>query len=573
MRCRTLILVVSLVFVAPCAIAQAPKPIAGDFDSLLHQAFDLHQRNDYAHALPLLHQARKFKPHDYFVNLLLGIDLLRTGEGGNAVPFLREAARTRPQEEFPHEYLGEAEAGLKHFADAEEGYAQAIRVAPQSSQATLGYVDFSLARFGELSAGLRASTPGLAAEYRLQALAHPLADTERLHLLQRSQELDGEAPGIWTELALAQAARGSLEEAEHSLERASNQNANELRTWEAEALLSAQKGDWKSVEQQLNAISRRSPIVLADTIHEWPSSLAPDRSTEISGAAAVFLDCLAAHCSPEKLQEKLSSSRPAGQSESDGNFAKPSSPAAWLQRGIVLAHSHDCEKAIPALERGLHQDAQVYGMFLLSWCYARQANAVAERVQQSGEDEARIHMMRGDVLLRLQANSRGAITEYRAGLANHNNDPAILQRLAEAQLAAGQVDAARESAQAALKIDSNRLAAMRTLAKIAMEERNYEVALPYLRRLTANDPSDIGTRVELGTACAQTGALDEALQNLGPALRNGYPDEKGSLHYLLGTILRKLGRTSEANQAFASARELSDSFQSRSRRDESRVQQ
>jgi Flp pilus assembly protein TadD len=55
--------------------------------------------------------------------------------------------------------------------------------------------------------------------------------------------------------------------------------------------------------------------------------------------------------------------------------------------------------------------------------------------------------------------------------------------------------------------------------------------------------------------------LEEALANLGPALRQGYPDEKGSLHYLLGTVLRRMGKSAEAQQAFDTARELSDHFQ------------
>ena len=58
-------------------------------------------------------------------------------------------------------------------------------------------------------------------------------------------------------------------------------------------------------------------------------------------------------------------------------------------------------------------------------------------------------------------------------------------------------------------------------------------------------------RAELGKACAQTGALEQAWKNLSAALESGYPDEKGSLHYLLGTVLKKMGRAAEADRAFA----------------------
>jgi Flp pilus assembly protein TadD len=101
-----------------------------------------------------------------------------------------------------------------------------------------------------------------------------------------------------------------------------------------------------------------------------------------------------------------------------------------------------------------------------------------------------------------------------------------------------------------------------------MQERDYSVALPYLRELVARDPQDESTRIELGKACAQTGALDDAWKNLAPALAHGYPDEKGSLHYLLGNVLKKMGRDAEADQAFAAATQLSEAFQQKSYRDQ-----
>jgi tetratricopeptide (TPR) repeat protein len=207
-------------------------------------------------------------------------------------------------------------------------------------------------------------------------------------------------------------------------------------------------------------------------------------------------------------------------------------------------------------------------MQLLSWCYSREAGNTAEHVQQSGSNEAAVHVMKGDILLRLQGKAEIAIAEYQQALAQEPGDPAVLERLAEAQLGAGQVEAARQTAQSALKVAPQRLAAKRTLAKIAMQDRDYPVALPYLREIVARDPQDVSIRIDLGRACAQTGELDEALQNLAPALAHGYPDEKGSLHYLLGGVLKKMGRNTEADEAFATAAQLSDAFQQKSYRDQ-----
>jgi tetratricopeptide (TPR) repeat protein len=236
---------------------------------------------------------------------------------------------------------------------------------------------------------------------------------------------------------------------------------------------------------------------------------------------------------------------------------------------VAFARLEDCPQGIPALERGLTKSSpEIYGMFLLTWCYSRQAGRAAEQVQQSGGDNASLHVMRGDVLLRLQAKPDMAIAEYQQALASPPNDPSVLERIADAQFGAGQVDAARQSAQAALKIDPQRISAKRTLARIAMQERNYAAAIPDLRDIVTRDPQDMTMRVELGKACAQTGALDQAWKNLSPALESGYPDEKGSLHYLLGTVLKKMGRAAEADRAFAAASQLSESFQQKSYRDQ-----
>jgi predicted Zn-dependent protease len=176
--------------------------------------------------------------------------------------------------------------------------------------------------------------------------------------------------------------------------------------------------------------------------------------------------------------------------------------------------------------------------------------------------------MRGDILLRLQAKAERAVSEYQLALAKDPNDPAVLERLADAQFGAGKIEVSRQNAQAALKIDAQRVAAKRTIAKIAMQERDYATALPYLQELAARNPHDLTLRIELARAFAQTGASDEAWRNLTPALAQGYPDEKGSLHYLLGTILKKMGRTAEADQAFATATQLSEAFQHKSYRDQ-----
>jgi tetratricopeptide (TPR) repeat protein len=549
-----------------------------DAKTLVQQAFDFHQKGQFSEALPLLHRAHDLAPEDYFVNLLLGIDSLRTGQPKTAVPFLKKASRLRPKEEYPLAYLGEAYARQNFFGEAAEAYIKAAHVAPESSESAVAFVDFALARFASMSEVLRSSKKGLSAEYRLRALAQPDADASRLSLLQRAADLDPTAPSIWSDLARTALVAGNFADGKVYAGQAIAFDPNDQTAKIAEAEISAQDSDWGHAIKLINSIAGNSPTTLVGAVGQWPAQLQPPASTVISGPAAKFFVCVREARSSCDLAS-------AGKTSSQGSSAlfreqsweqltklpapQPGQTVAWFQRGVAFAKLGECPKAIPSLERGLSKSSpDVYGMLLLSWCYSREAGKTADQVQQSGSDEGPVHVMRGDILLRLQAKAAMAVSEYQRALAQDANDPAVLERLAEAQLAAGQVDAARQTAQAALKIDPQRVLPKSTLAKIAMQERDYSTALPYLRELVASNPQDESTRIELGKACAQTGALNEAWKNLAPALAHGYPDEKGSLHYLLGSVLKKMGRSAEADEAFATATQLSEAFQQKSYRDQ-----
>jgi predicted Zn-dependent protease len=570
---------VLLLLVSGSALAQEPGA-SDNFEELLHRGFDLHQREQYSEALPLLGKAWTLQPHDYFVNLLLGIDLLRTGKTADSLRYLKEAARVRPKEEFPYEYLGEAHASRQDFADAALAFAEAVDVAPTSLEATVALVDYSLERFATLSAHLRNSRNGLAAQYRLQALALRTGDPARRDFLLKSVELDPNSPGVWSEVALEDLTANDPAAAEKSLQRALQPGPEDLDVWFAEAALAADRKDWVTAAQRLNDVAKRSPAALAIQLTRWPQRLQPPEGAAISGAAAQFLQCAKqASCISRTLRGALPAGERVAKSTRRQLFreqrweqvAALPEPAlgqaqAWFERGAALAKLQECGKAIPALERGIRSgDSSVEAMYLLSGCYARQAGSVADRLQQ-GSDDAVVRMMRGDVMLRLSANPAGAIAEYQVALASRKNDPGVWERLAEAQMATGQMDAAKESAEAALRLDEHRYRAKSTLANLALEQRDYATALPYLRQLLTHDPQDLTTRVELGTACAKTGALEEAFLNLSAPLEQGYPDEKGSLHYLLGTVLHRMGRGPEAEAAFATARQLSENFQHTSHR-------
>ena len=559
-------------------LASYSSATEGDLKSLVQRAFDLHQKGEFAEALPLLRRAYALQPDDYFVNLLLGIDSLRTGQPKTALPFLKRASDLRPKEEYPLDYLGEAYARLDMYGEAAGAYLKGVRLSPGSAESSVAFVDFALTRFAGMSELLRSTQKGLAAEYRLRALALRENEASHLSLLQRAADLDVAAPGIWSDLALAMLASGNLSGAERCSHQALETDPNDQAAWIADAQLAAQNSDWQRASTCLNSVAQHSPMLLSEAARHWPPLLQPPPTSMLAGPAAKFFSCVRDARNPCDLglvsKSSSSSSAVLYREQRWEQVTKLPAPQlvrteSWFQRGVAFAKLGDCQQAIPSLERGLSKtDPEVYGMFLLSWCYSREAGRTAETVQQWGTDETPLRIMRGDILLRLQAKPELAVAEYELALARDPNDPAVLERLADAAFGAGKIDAARQNAQAALKIDPHRLAAKRTIAKIAMQERDYNAALPYLQELATLNPQDVTMRVELAKALAQTGAFEEAWQKLAPALAQGYPDEKGSLHYLLGTVFKKMGRTAEADKAFAASTRLSKAFQQKSYRDQ-----
>lgn len=201
----------------------------------------------------------------------------------------------------------------------------------------------------------------------------------------------------------------------------------------------------------------------------------------------------------------------------------------------------------------------------LSICYALEAGKAADRLNANAKDQAAVDQLHGDILLRLKNDSADAQREYQKAIVLRPGDPALLERLAAAQLASGEMDAARQSANASLQLNPHAREALRTLAAITMTQRDYDQAVPLLQRLAQEAPEDLNVQVDLGRALVQTGKAANALQHLKPALDAGYPDEKGALHAMEARALRQLGRDEEAEKASAEARRLSDAFQTRTK--------
>jgi tetratricopeptide (TPR) repeat protein len=553
---------------AVCLVARTATQT--DFEVLLKKGVTLSQQADYAGAIAALEQARKLAPRHYLANLLLGVDLLRSGRPAEAIDPLQVAAEVNPNDATAMGYLGEAQTALRDFAGAAEAFQAAVSRAPHSEEALLGWADFGLERFRALATWLRGTQKRTAVVLRVEAEGMEDGTKPRENLLRQSAAQNPEQPGIWGELGVAQVQLGMRSDAEESLKIARERQPTASATWQLEALMEAVAGNWPEAEARLRAVGERSPAALRRAIAAWPRSLLPDHDADGSLWQCVrerSTNCVAATLSPkagagqsaeqlfaEERWEQLAAVPPSAVNQT----------AVWFRRGVALGEIGDCAQAIPALERGLKDGAETAG-FWLEICYGAEAGRAAAQLRSQG-NEAAIHRLRGDMLLRMKDDAAAAAAEYAEAQRLRPKDADLSERLAEAYLALGDMDRAKQAANDALAGDPHRMLALRRLALVAMSERDYPEALVVLKKMVAMDPTNAWARVQMGTAYAQSGRPEEAVRYLQPALAAGYPDEKGALHAVLAGALRKLGREQEAKTAAAEASRLADSFQARGKR-------
>jgi len=451
------------------------------------------------------------------------------------------------------------------YAGAAEALQKAIAAAPASVAALTKWADFGLERFRILELALRSSQGGMAVVLRLEARGLYGGPETQEELLRRAATADPEQRGIWGELGVEQVLRGMKEEAAATQKTAQERQPNDLWTLRLEALMAAARGDWKQVESKLVELGSRSPTTLSSTLQSWPRNLLPPEN----GAGEIWNCALrnSAACVDKIEFAAIEVQDYEGQLFAEERWerlaALPEPPAeitaAWFRRGVALAEMNDCSRAIPALERGLEPGAET-AAYWLELCYASEAERAVAQIGAVG-NQAVFHRLRGDFLVRVKGDPQAATEEYVKARGLQPRDAMLAERIAQAYMSIGDMQRAERAAREALALDPRRLVSVKLLASIAMNERDYPAALENLGELLKKNPNDAWARIQSGIAYAQTGRPQEALANLQPALAAGYPDERGGLHAMLASVLRKLHRNQEAQAAAAESARLSDLFQ------------
>ncbi len=549
---------IPLIFVACVGLFLPVATAQESFESLLRQGFELHQRRQFAQAIPLLERAHRQQPKDYFANLLLGIEYLRSGNAAKALPFLDAASQAKPEDATPLGYSAEAHSASGRL-DLAVGALHAAKRRDPLPQWRAALIRFYLERFRKITQQLRMTRQGLVRSYRLQAqVLRDSKDPRERDVLARAYSLSPDSEEIASALAHAEIRQQRFDLARQFLQEARAKNPNDLDLIAGEAYLAAYEGDWPTAEAKLHELSGRSPHRLRIALAEWPDNV-PQREELLKAFEQVGASTPPEPSSPVDVRELFVSQRWEAVTTRVSVGAAEQEELFWL--GVAQARLERFEDAIAPLERARtdiqHQAEADYWLALSYARLAEEETAALSRVQSA---QPILHAVKGEILLRLAGNGAAAVAEYKEAVALAPGDPALWAGLAAAELSAGDWEDARQSALKALEFDPDRVPASRTLAEVCMQERDYDAAIPALEKVLRVQPTDIGAQFLLGTAYSQTGEYEKALEFLRTAEHQGFPDEKGRLHYLLGTVLRKLGRQDDAQAAFQRSQELADAF-------------
>jgi tetratricopeptide (TPR) repeat protein len=167
----------------------------------------------------------------------------------------------------------------------------------------------------------------------------------------------------------------------------------------------------------------------------------------------------------------------------------PDSPEAFNNLGLIYARQGNHERAIAAFRRALELEPGVA---------ATEHNLALSLQATHAYDEALSH--------------------YKSALALDESQPSTLVNMAIAYYEAGQLVAAGNMARQALSHDQMLAPAYMVLGAVALDSRQPEEALPYLRRAVALDANSSQVHFYLGLAYKSLGQITEALAAFEQAL-------------------------------------------------------
>ncbi|HET7260009.1 MAG TPA: tetratricopeptide repeat protein [Candidatus Acidoferrum sp.] len=237
----------------------------------------------------------------------------------------------------------------------------------------------------------------------------------------------------------------------------------------------------------------------------------------------------------------------------------PKDANAWMWLGIVALEKGDGEEAVQALDQAaklspnnvdiLYHRGRAH-LFVSNESYARmfKADPKSWRIRE----------------LLAEANAAAdrhmdAIAEYQAAIKLAPNEPRLHEELGTEYRLAGKADEAEQAYLEELKIDPDNITAQYKLGVLVTEKGDPSRGKSLIEASLRVRPDLRNADYNLGRAEMLLGNDAAAVEDFGRATKGGSdPDIVEQSWYQLGTVLRRLHRNQEAQQAFAEFQKLKD---------------
>jgi tetratricopeptide (TPR) repeat protein len=198
---------------------------------------------------------------------------------------------------------------------------------------------------------------------------------------------------------------------------------------------------------------------------------------------------------------------------------------------------------------------------------AKSAGKLAQISFQKGvslkPDSWQGHILLGDIY-RQRQNWDQAISNYQAAARLNPATPASFLGLATVYWRNGQFAQAIPPLLEVFDLDPNNAEAAFVLGDIYTRQHRFEEAIPYLKKTLSLNPQQLAAHADLGKAFAALNEVQAAITELTDALPI---DEYGDIHYQLYKLYKKNGQLELAKQALATSERLRiEDAESRQRR-------
>jgi tetratricopeptide (TPR) repeat protein len=237
----------------------------------------------------------------------------------------------------------------------------------------------------------------------------------------------------------------------------------------------------------------------------------------------------------------------------------PKDANAWMWLGIAALEKEDGDEAVQALDQAaklapnnvdiLYHRGRAH-LFVSQDSYARmfKADPKSWRIRQilaEADADAERHM--------------DAIAEYEAAIQLAPNEPRLHEELGTEFRNAGKMQEAEEAFRKELEIDPDNVAAKYKLGVLLTERGDAAQGKQFVEAALKVKPDLIHADYNLGRAEMLLGNDAAAVEDFQRAVKvDSDPDILEQSWYRLGTILRRMHRTQEAQQAFAMFQKLKD---------------